>query len=303
MSSSNVNKDRGIRSSKLPEVAIVVLTWNGKSLTMACLESLARVDYTNARIILVDNGSTDGTVAEARAVYGDRIAIVENPSNLGFSRGNNEGIRRALEERADFVLLLNNDTVVDRAFLGALVDVMAGSRDIGIVGPKIYYATPPDRIWFAGGEVFMSRGTSRHIGIREKDKGQYDRLRDVDYITGCALMARREVFDAIGGLDPTFTAYYEDADFCVRARRKGFRAVYVPTARVWHKISSSTGGQLSRTKISKKLRSTIVFFGRYATWYNWLTIPFFFAADVVRIVFLVAAGRIRDSARTERTSE
>jgi hypothetical protein len=284
----------------IPKVVVIVLTWNGKALTMACLESLEALEYANAFVIVVDNASTDGTVEAVRKAYGERVAIVENPENLGFSRGNNAGIRRALDAGADFVLLLNNDTVVDPALVGRLVEVIAGSGEIGIVGPKIYYASPPDRIWFAGGEVFLSRGVSRHIGIRERDTGRYDTIRDVDYVTGCALMARREVFDTNGYLDPVFAAYYEDTDFCMRARRSGFRVVYVPEGKVWHKISSSTGGELGRAKISRKLRSSVIFYRRYASWYNWLTIPFFFAADVVRVAFLVAAGKIRNTTPTER---
>jgi hypothetical protein len=281
--------------SKAPRVAIVVLTWNGKGLTLACLESLASLEYDAIDVIVVDNGSVDGTADAVRSAYGDRVTVIENSTNLGFSRGNNEGIRRALERGADFVLLLNNDTTVDPALVGRLVDAIQSSDGIGIVGPKIYYAFPPDRIWFAGGEISLYRGVSRHIGIRERDTGRYDAVRDVDYVTGCALMARRGVFDAIGGLDPVFAAYYEDADFCVRARRAGFRVVYVPSGKVWHKISASTGGQLGAAKVSRKLRSTFVFLKRYASWRHWLTIPFFFAADAARILVLVAAGRIRDS--------
>ncbi len=287
----------------MPRVAIVVLTWNGRNLTMECLASLASLEYANAEVIVVDNGSSDGTADAVRAAYGDRVTIIENAANLGFAGGNNVGIRRALEKGADCVLLLNNDTVVDPALVGRLVDAITASEHIGIVGPKIYYASPPDRIWFAGGEVFLWRGVSRHIGIREKDTGQCDAVRDVDYITGCALMADRGVFEAIGYLDTSYTAYYEDVDFCMRARRAGFRVVYAPTGKVWHKISSSTGGQLGAAKVSRKLASTFRFFGRYASWYHWATIPFFFAADVLRIVFLVAAGRIRNTAHTEGTSK
>ena len=286
----------------MPKVAIVVLTWNGRALTMECLESLASLEYENVDVIVVDNASTDGTADAVRDAYGDRVTIVENSRNLGFSLGNNVRIRHALENGADFVLLLNNDTVVDPALVDRLVEGITVSKDIGIVGPKIYYASPPDRIWFAGGEVSLSRGVSRHIGIRERDTGQYDAVRDVDYVTGCALMAGRRVFDTIGYLDPAFTAYYEDVDFCMRARREGFRVVYVPKGKVWHKISSSTGGQLGTAKLLRKLRSTVLFLRRYASWYHWFTIPFFFAADVLRIVFLVAAGRIRNTAGTERTA-
>jgi GT2 family glycosyltransferase len=280
----------------------VVLAWNGKPLTMACLESLGSLSYRNAAVILVDNASADGTAAAVRKTYGDRVTVIENTENLGFSRGNNVGIRRALDEGADFVLLLNNDTVVDPALVDRLVEVIAKSGDIGIVGPKIYYASPPDRIWFAGGRIYLARGVSKHIGIRERDTGRYDSIRDVDYVTGCALLARREVFERIGYLDPVFAAYYEDADFCVRARRAGFRVVYAPAGKVWHKISASTGGELGRAKISRKLRSTAIFFRRYAAWYHWLTIPFFFAADTARVLLLVAAGRIRKTAPAERTA-
>ena len=275
-----------------------MLTWNGKTLTLDCLESLALLEYGNAEVIVVDNASTDGTVSAVRDAYESRVTIIENDCNLGFSHGNNIGIRYALENGADYALLLNNDTVVDPGLVGGMLDVMTSAPDIGVAGAKIFYASPPDQIWFAGGEVFLSRGTSRHIGIREKDTGQYDTARDVDYVTGCALMAKREVFEKIGSLDPTFVAYYEDVDFCMRSRRAGYRVVYAPGGKVWHKISSSTGGQASAAKISRKLRSTFIFFRRYASWHHWLTIPFFFAADVVRIFFLIIAGRIRDTGDT-----
>lgn len=281
--------------SSAPRVTIVVLTWNGRSLTLECLESLSSLEYDNADIIVVDNASTDGTVAAIRERYGQRVTIIENTRNLGFSIGNNVGIRRALDNGSDYVLLLNNDTVVDPELLDHLVAVAGASQDVGIVGPKIYYASPPDRIWFAGGEVSLSRGTSRHIGIRETDRGQYDAIRDVDYVTGCALMASRSVFEVIGDLDPVFVAYFEDVDFCMRARQKGYRVVYVPAGRVWHRISSSTGGQLSVAKISRKLRSSIIFSRRYASARHWLTIPFFGAMDALRILLLVATGRIRDA--------
>jgi GT2 family glycosyltransferase len=285
-----------------PKVAVVVLAWNGKRLTMECLDSLQSLRYPNASLILVDNASTDGTAPEAKTRYGGRVLVVENSENLGFSRGNNVGIRKALDEGADFVLLLNNDTVVDPDLVDRLVEVIAGSERIGIVGPKIFYASPPDRIWFAGGRIFLARGVSKHIGIRERDTGRYDSVRDVDYVTGCALLARREVFEKIGYLDPVYPAYYEDADLCMRARRAGFRVVYAPAGKVWHKISASTGGELGRAKISRKLKSSAIFFRRYAAWYHWLTIPFFAAADAARILALVAAGRIRRTAPTERTA-
>ena len=278
-----------------PAIAVIVLTWNGRDLTLDCLDSLAKVTTPGVRVIVVDNASSDGTAAAIAARFGPRVTVVSNPSNLGYAAGNNAGIRRALDGGADFILLLNNDTVVDPAAVGELARGLAETPGAGVAGAKTYYFTPPDRIWFAGGEVSLWRGTARHIGIRETDRGQHDAPRDVDYVSGCALMARREVFQAIGMLDESYRAYFEDTDFCMRAARAGFRIRYVPTAKVWHRISASTGGQLSRRKAVAKLGSARRFFRRYARPWHWLTIPFFFMLDVLRICFLILAGRIRES--------
>ncbi len=285
-------------AARTPEpVAVVVLTWNGRDLTLECLESLARVRTPGVRVYVVDNASTDDTVRAVRERFGDAVTIVENDRNLGFSGGNNVGIERALGDGARYVLLLNNDTIVEPGFIDALLEPLRDDPTVGITAPKILFHDPPDRIWFAGGEVFLARGLARHVGIRERDDGRFDTPRDIDYATGCALMARREVYEQVGLLDPGYTAYFEDTDLCMRARRAGWRIRYAPRARVWHRISASTGGQLGRRKIVRKLRSSLRFFARYARPWHWLTIPFFFVADVVRIAWLVLTGRIRDSRR------
>jgi GT2 family glycosyltransferase len=278
-----------------PSIAVIVLTWNGRDLTLDCLASLERITTPNVRVIVVDNASSDGTVAAIAQHHGGRVTVIANTANLGYAGGNNAGIRRALEEGADFVLLLNNDTVVDPGFAGRMADALLADPGAGVAGPKIYYFDPPDRIWFAGGEVSLWRGTARHIGIRETDHGQYDAPRAVDYVSGCALLARREVFERVGLLDESYRAYFEDADFCLRAARAGFAVRYVPDARVWHRISASTGGQLSRAKVRRKFESSRRFFRRYARPWHWITIPLFFGVDVLRIGLLILAGRIRDA--------
>lgn len=278
-----------------PKVAIIVLAWNGKALTLSCLSSLAKLDYENTTIILVDNASTDGTVEAVRESFGESIRIIENIANLGFSRGNNVGIEAALKDGADYILLLNNDTIVDEKLATHLVDAMLRHPGVGIAGPKIYYHGAPDVIWSAGGEVSLWRRSATHRGIRERDLGQYDDTREVDYVTGCALMAARDVFARIGMLDPSFKAYFEDTDFCMRARHAGYRILYIPQGKVWHKISQSTGGQISFRKIALKLLSTFRFCRRYARPYHWLAIPFFFFLDVLRIIFLIAVGKIRNT--------
>ncbi len=284
-----------VPSAVPPKVVAVVLTWNGRDLTLDCLRSLEAIATPNVRVMVVDNASSDGTVDAVRARYGDRVDVMVNPSNLGFAAGNNAGIRRSLDDGARFVLLLNNDTTVAPDFIDELLVAMQESNTIGIAAPKIYYSMPANRIWYAGGEISLWKGTARHLGIREIDSGQHDRPRDVGYASGCALFARREVFERVGLLDESYRAYFEDADLCMRAARASFRIRYVPSAKVWHRISASTGGQVARAKIRRKLESSWRFFRTYAEPYHWLTIPLFFALDVVRISGLIVVGRIRDA--------
>jgi GT2 family glycosyltransferase len=290
-------------STQPPSVAIIILTWNGRQLTMECLDSLRTCAAADVELVVVDNASSDGTVAAIRDTYGETVTVIENDSNLGFARGNNVGIEYALGRGARYILLLNNDTAVAPDLVQHLVAPLESDPGVGITTPKILFYTPPDRIWFAGGEVYLARGVARHTGIRETDRGQFDQDHDTDYATGCALMARREVYERVGLLDPGYVAYFEDTDFCMRARRAGWRIRYAPAARVWHKISASTGGQLSRRKVSRKFMSTWMFFRRYARPWHWLSIPLFFAFDVVRIGALVAFGRIRDTPSTSEPAQ
>jgi GT2 family glycosyltransferase len=283
-----------------PCVHVIILSFNGKMLTGDCIDSCLKLTYDNFKLILVDNASGDGSVAYlkekfVKEIADQKIIIIQNPSNLGFAAGNNVGLAYALDHGAEFVLLLNNDTLVDAALLSNLIPAVATDARLGIAGPKIYYFEPADQIWFAGGTIELSKGRSRHRGIREKDNGQYDQQIECDYVTGCAMLIKRAVIETVGYLDPIFTMYSEDADYCLRAKKKQFKMVFVPSGKVWHKISAATGGQLNLRKILLRLHSNFIFYARYARWYHWFTIPIFFILDSIRIVFSVATGRIRNS--------
>src|SRR5689334_14605179 len=143
-----------------PSIAIIVLNWNGRDLTLDCLRSLEGVTTPNLCTILVDNASSDGSVEAVRRRYHDRVTIIQNADNLGFAAGNNVGIKKALDDGADYILLLNNDTVVAEDFVDHLVKPMLATPEIGITAPKIYYAEPEKQIWFAGGEISLWRGTA-----------------------------------------------------------------------------------------------------------------------------------------------
>jgi GT2 family glycosyltransferase len=224
---------------KTPKVAIIVLNWNGRIDTAACLDSLKALSYPAFEVVLVDNGSVDGSQEYFRERY-SWVTLLETGQNLGFTGGNNVGISYALRSGADYVLLLNNDTVVDAAFLDRLVAAGQARPDVGILNPKIYYFDPPDMIWYAGGELSLYRGLSRHYGYRQTDRGQFDDPREVSFITGCAFFIKREVIDRIGLLDEYFFCYSEDADWSLRALKAGYKGLYVPSARIWHKVGAAT---------------------------------------------------------------
>ena len=221
-----------------PKVFIIILNWNGLKDTLECLESVFKLDYPNFEVIVVDNGSTDNSVEVIRKAY-PQVILIENKKNLGYAEGNNVGIRYALKHGADYVWLLNNDTVVDADALKNLVKVAEKNENVGILGSKIYYYDKPNIICFAGATIDWEKGTSPHIGDGEIDKGQYDAIKEVDRVTGCSMLVKKEVCETIGLLDENFFLYVEEVDWCVRAKKAGFKCMIVPDSKVYHKISIS----------------------------------------------------------------
>jgi GT2 family glycosyltransferase len=187
-----------------PKVSIVSLNLNGYRDTRDCLESLQQVQYPNFDVIVVDNGSSDDSSARLQEEFPE-AKLLRSQENLGFSGGNNLGIEHALDNGADYVLLLNNDTVVDPNFLSYLVQVGESEPRIGILGPKIFYLSEPQRIWYAGGYVKYGNGVCGHLGIDQLDQeGQFSRVEDTEFITGCAMIIKSSVFREIGLLDSKF---------------------------------------------------------------------------------------------------
>jgi len=271
-----------------PTVWIIVLNYNGKAYTLDCLESLYRTDYPAYKVVVVDNGSKDGSADAVRAAY-PQAEVVETGANLYYAGGNNVGIRLALDSGADYVLLLNNDTVVGEGLVRELVAAMRECPDAGLAGPMIYYYPPKpggrELIWYAGGIVDFGRGLTAHRGLREEDKGQYSGVEDTGYITGCGMLATRECLENTGLLDTSFVMYAEDADLSIRAEKAGYRLLFVPKAVMWHKVSSTMGGEFSPSKIKRKIKSNLLLFARHARPYHWLTIPFYVLARAAKFFF------------------
>ncbi len=221
----------------MKSVALIILNWNGRDDTLACLHSLSHVDYPDFQVVVVDNHSSDDSVAVIQKEY-PHIALIQTDENLGYVGGNNVGLTFARQQGYDYALLLNNDTEVDPQFLQALVAAAEADPAVGIVGPTIYYFDAPHTIWSAGGAINWRQGLTRMIGLNEPDQGQFGQLpRPVEFVTGCALLIKMAVVAQIGVLDDRFFAYYEETEWCVRTARNGYKVMHVPAAKIWHKIS------------------------------------------------------------------
>ena len=223
-----------------PLVYIVVLNWNGREDTLACLRSLEPVWNERTKGIVVDNGSSDGTPDAVREAF-PAVEVLEAGRNLGFTGGNNIGLRFALDRGADYVLLLNNDTIVAPGFLREMLAVATVSERIGFVSPKIYFLDPPDLLWFAGARFSTWSGYGRVTGYREPDRGQYDDVRTIDRPCGCAVLVSRRLCLEAGLMDDMLFLYVDEVEWMLRARKHGFKACFAPKAKVWHKVSASVG--------------------------------------------------------------
>ena len=254
-----------------PRIAIIIVNWNRREDTLSCLESLARMTYPEYRIILVDNGSTDGSAEAVRARF-PQIQVIELPENRRFAGGNNVGLRDVLEKGDDFALLLNNDTAVEPHFLDHLVAAAQRDVSIALIGPKILYYDRSNVIWFAGGVLKPTWGYVRHFGLRQVDDGRFDQSREVSFLTGCCLLIRRQVLEKVGLLDESFYLYSEDADYCLRASRAGYKLVFEPAAKIYHKVSSSTGGPYNPRKWAQRYRSLFRLVRKHTSPITW---PFF----------------------------
>ena len=245
--------------NKEEKVSIVILNWNGKNDTNECLYSLKNINYKNYEIIVIDNGSTDGSVQFLKREY-QNIILIENKRNLGFTGGNNVGIKRALKNGAKYVVLLNNDTIVDKDVIKEMINIYAINPNIGLIGPKVLYYDDPAKIWCAGGHYSKFLGKGKMYGHQAKMKTSFSNIEKVDWISFCVVMIKAEVFENIGLLDNDFFFTSEDLDFCRRAVRKGFICMYTPKAIVRHKISKDSGGLDGPFNIYYQVRNTLLFY-------------------------------------------
>jgi GT2 family glycosyltransferase len=223
--------------SDLYPLYVVILNWNLPDDTIACVRSLRADASSGVEVIIVDNASTDDSLQRFRDQLGDTVTIIVNGANLGFAGGVNAGIHHALNAGAGSVLLLNNDTLVDPTMLDRLISAASELPNADILGPVIYYHQPPDRIWRAADQE--QRWMPIPLRMADRAIVRATAPFHADYVTACGVLISRNVFEAIGLFDENYFMYFEDADFCRRARAAGFGIWCVPAARMWHKVSLS----------------------------------------------------------------
>ncbi|MFA6361410.1 MAG: glycosyltransferase family 2 protein [Candidatus Shapirobacteria bacterium] len=286
----------------MTKIAIVVLNWNKPQLTLDTINSLIQIKNKSFdfQIFIVDNGSSDNSVKIFKKNFSKnkKIKILETNANLGYVGGNNFGIKFALKNKFGYVLLINNDVLVDPNFLEELIINTDSKFDI--TAPKIYFAPGYEFhhnryskkeignvLWFVGGKMDWNNIYGSNVGVDEVDHGQYNQIKtDYDFLTGCCLLIKKEVFQKIGFLDEKYFMYLEDVDFCHRAKLKGFKLAYIPSSKIWHinAGSSKSGGNLHDYFIT---RNRLIFGFRYAK----LKTKFALFRESIRNLFSISSSK------------
>jgi GT2 family glycosyltransferase len=239
----------------MTKVFVTIVNYNNNQTTRDCLGSLEELNTEgiDLNMVVVDNASQEKFSSEKK-YQKFNLKIINSEKNLGFSGGQNLGIKFALENGADYIVVLNNDVILDKNLIVELLKTFENT-DCGIVSPKIYFAKGhefhKDRykaselgkvIWYAGGKIDWQNVLASHRGVDEVDKGQFEKLEETDFASGCCEMIKKEVFEKAGFFDERYFLYYEDNDLSQRAKRQGFKIFYQPKAMLWHLNAGSTGG-------------------------------------------------------------
>jgi GT2 family glycosyltransferase len=262
----------------MKKVAVSIIHYNNDEATNACLASLMNADVHGVDIttVVIDNGSTVAYTLPKQVL--SHTQLIRNESNTGFSGGQNIGIRQAIASGADYILILNNDTVVDKSFITFLMESFEEHKDAGVISPKIYYAPGSEYhtlrykkselghvLWYAGGSIDWRNISGKHRGVDDVDIGQYDRAEKISFATGCCMFIKKEVLENIGMFDERYFLYYEDADFCERVKNAGFSLWYEPKSVMWHKNAGSAGGSGSSLQEYYVSRNRLLFGFTYGT--------------------------------------
>ncbi len=255
-----------------PKVYLIVLNWNDKELSGKCLSSIQNVTYPNFEVLIIDNNSKDGSVDYFKEHF-PQYNILSLKKNLKYAGGNNAGVEYLDPKQEDFLVFINNDTIVSSDFLNHLINPFLSDPNCIITVPKILYAMDINKIWYAGGLINMWTGTIDHIGIRNYDAPRYSFLMETDYATGCCLCINASDFKKLNYFDTNFNMYCEDVDLSIRAKKMNRKIVYSPKSIILHSVSQSLG-ENSFIKIKNKLTGQMKLFWKHASGLQIITLTF-----------------------------
>jgi len=240
------------------KIFVVIVNYNGAEDSIECVESLLENDHKNIEIIIADNNSGQIQKEKLKAKLSDSANLIYLNDNLGFSGGNNVGIKEALKNGADYILLLNNDTIVEKDFLTKLLAASENNVEAGITAPQINYYSEQNLIWSAGGDISKLKGSGFSRHENEADNGQV-LSSYVDFVSGCCMLIKKAVFEKIGFLDEKYFLYLEDTDFCLRAINNGFKIYLVAGSKIYHKVNATTSREDSSLPIYYTSRNRLYF--------------------------------------------
>ncbi len=260
-------------------VFVSIINFNGRGNTFKCLDSIKKLNTPNFKlnVVVIDNGSREKLNLPQDYLGNIPLKIIVKEKNLGFTGGHNAGINYALSKNADYVLVLNNDVVVDPNLISQLIKALEKNSKYAIASPKIYFSPGfefhKDRykeedkgrvFWYAGGIMDFRNVIAKHRGVDEVDNGQYQKTEETNFVTGACLLVKKEVLERVGFFDDKYFLYYEDSDLSQRVRRAGYKIIYAPDAVVWHRNAEAAGGSGSPLQDYYISRNRLLFGLKYA---------------------------------------
>ena len=276
----------------------VILNWNGWEDTIKCVESLQKVTYSHVTIVLVDNGSTDGSVERLSKRFPE-VQLLSLPNNRGYAAGNNAGIRYALNHGADYVLVLNNDTVVNPDFLSPLVEVSELRQDVGIVTGRVHYLSHREELFSGAGKISWALCTGMNKGGFFTFSRRPEEERDIDYVCGVLLLVKRAVFEQSGFFDEKYFMYFEDLEFSRRINHR-FSLRYVPASLIYHKSGGGKGWRFyTETYLFYHTRNRFLVFENESVMYRLYVTAFSFVVSACKS-FFVSLNFVNDPQRARR---
>lgn len=275
------------------DIWIIILNWNGIDDTIECIESLLKCWYWNTKIILIDNDSKNNQWEKLNSLFWDKIIFIQNRSNLWFTWGCNIWIQKALELNCNYIMLLNNDTVVKKWFIEKLVPVLNEKSDIGIIWPLITYYKS-EKIWFGWGKInYLLWYTTHKHKNKNVNKLLTKKLEEHEYITWCCMLIKKEVIDKIWMLDNNYFAYYEEVDYCFKARKAWYKSVINYDSIIEHKKSASAGNKwsnyLSEIQAYLMARNWVYFWKNNLIWIKkyWFIFTQYTILPIMRCIFQI----------------